>query len=397
MPVEHYRLVLLALDVDDLFALGDRGQRLVDDAQRFQRLRGCVQLSDAAIDQHQARHVLLFFLNPLVTAGYHLAHRGEVVHPDDVLNDELAVVGFLYLAVFPDHHRRDGFRALDMGDVEALNPLGQLRQHERVLQGFLDRFRRRLHDAEALIIRLLGILAHQVDQRALVAALRYVNLYPPLLAFREHFLQRDAIFEVHRNIYRVRHILLVQVDLLQQRRKEFSRLEARSAGHTAEVFPEELALVHDLAATHVEEIHRQHLVFVVIAEDIGIVALDGGDALLLVQQLDGRDEIAILRRQFILLALGCGCHTLLQGPREIGAPAFEDHPHVVYRFGVALGRGKAFNARPQAAPDVVLQARSRIAAIQVEFARGNQKVPVDQVDDSIGQARWKIRPEVERY
>ena len=194
----------------------------------------------------------------------------------------------------------------------------------------------------------------------------------------------------------MRHILLVQVNLLQQRGKELSRFEAGGADHVAQVFPEELALVDDLAAAHVEQVHRQHLVFVVIAEDVGIVALNGGDALLLVQQLDGRDEIAILGRQFVLLALGCGRHALLQRARQIGAAAFEKHPHVVNGFGVALGRGQSFHARSQAAPDVVLQARPRIVAVQVELARGNQKVPVDEIDDPIGQAGREVRPEVER-
>ena len=138
---------------------------------------GGVQLPDAAVDQHQARHGLLFLLHPLVAAGHHLAHRGEVVHALDALDDELAIVGLLHLAVFPHHHRRHRFRALDMRDVEALDALGQLRQHERVLQSFLDRLGRRLHHAEALIVGLLGILPDQVDQRALVAALRHVNLH----------------------------------------------------------------------------------------------------------------------------------------------------------------------------------------------------------------------------
>ena len=60
--VEHYGLVFLSVDVDDFFALGDRGQRLVDDFERFERLGGGVELSQAAIDQHQAGHRLFFFL-----------------------------------------------------------------------------------------------------------------------------------------------------------------------------------------------------------------------------------------------------------------------------------------------------------------------------------------------
>ena len=69
--------------------------------------------------------------------------------------------------------------------------LRQLGQHERVLQRLLNRLRRRLQHAEALIVGLLRVLPHQIDQRPLLAALRNVDLHPPLLALREHFLQRS--------------------------------------------------------------------------------------------------------------------------------------------------------------------------------------------------------------
>jgi hypothetical protein len=48
-----------------------------------------------------------------------------------------------------------------------------------------------------------------------------------------------------------------------------------------QVFPEEFSAVQDFSSAHVEEVHGQHLIFVVISEDIGIVAVDGGYALLL--------------------------------------------------------------------------------------------------------------------
>ena len=60
--VEHDRLVFLPVDVDPFFALGDRGQRLIGNSQRFQRLRGGVQLAQAAVDQNQSRPRQLFFL-----------------------------------------------------------------------------------------------------------------------------------------------------------------------------------------------------------------------------------------------------------------------------------------------------------------------------------------------
>ena len=91
----------------------------------FEGLRGGVQLAEAAVDEDQAGHRLLFFFAAAVAARDHLAHGGEVVDAFDGLDVELAVVGLLHRAVFPHDHGGDGFRALDVRDVEALDAAGQ--------------------------------------------------------------------------------------------------------------------------------------------------------------------------------------------------------------------------------------------------------------------------------
>jgi len=53
IAIEPDGLVLLAKYIDQLFALGDRRQRLVDDPKRFQRVSRRVKLSNAAVDQDQ--------------------------------------------------------------------------------------------------------------------------------------------------------------------------------------------------------------------------------------------------------------------------------------------------------------------------------------------------------
>ena len=117
-------------------------------------------------------------LQALVAARDHFAHGGEIVHALDCRDDELAVVGFLHLAVFPHHHRGHGFRSLNVGDVETLDALGEFGQGERVLQGFLDGAGVGLEHAETLVVRLLGVGAGQVDEVALVAALRDGDVTP---------------------------------------------------------------------------------------------------------------------------------------------------------------------------------------------------------------------------
>ncbi len=57
MMVEHDGIVFLSVDVNDLFSFRDRGERLVDDLESIECLSGGVELSEAAIDQDEARHV----------------------------------------------------------------------------------------------------------------------------------------------------------------------------------------------------------------------------------------------------------------------------------------------------------------------------------------------------
>ena len=61
-----------------------------------------------------------------------------------------------------------------------------------------------------------------------------------------------------------------------------------------EIFPEEFAAVDDFAAAEVEEVDGDHAVFAVVAEDVGIVVFDGGDALFFGKLVDGDEEVAIL-------------------------------------------------------------------------------------------------------
>jgi hypothetical protein len=52
--VEDDGVVLLAVDVDDLFALGDGGQRLGGEADLVEGVGGGVELAEAAVDQDEA-------------------------------------------------------------------------------------------------------------------------------------------------------------------------------------------------------------------------------------------------------------------------------------------------------------------------------------------------------
>ena len=90
--IEHHRVIFLPVDVDDLFAFRNGCKRLIDNLNGFERLCGRVQLPKAAVDQNQARHRLLFFLQTLVTARDHFSHRREIIHTFDRLDDEFSIV-----------------------------------------------------------------------------------------------------------------------------------------------------------------------------------------------------------------------------------------------------------------------------------------------------------------
>ena len=140
-----------------------------------------------------------------------------------------------------------------------------------------------------------------------------------------------------------------------------------------------------------EQVHRQHAVLVVIAEHVGIVPLGRGDALALLQLLDGRNKITISGRALILLPSRSLLHARVQRTAQVGGPSLQKQLHVAHRLLVELRRGQILHTRSQAALNVVLQARPRMKTGQVDLARRNQKIAVDQIDDPVCQVGREIR------
>src|SRR6266576_504241 len=228
-PIQHHRLVLLSIDVDDLLALCNGREWLQRDANLLERRVGRVQLTESTVDQDERRERFLVLLQPFVTALDHLAHTSEVIDAGDGLHLKLAVIGLLHSAVLPYHHGGHRLRALDMRDIEAFDPARQFLQRQCILQGLLNRLHSRLQYSKPLIVRLLRILAYQIDERTLFAALRCQNLNAPSRSLSQYLCEKCAIGKLHRHENRSRHVALVEIDLLQQRREEHRRAE-RSAG-----------------------------------------------------------------------------------------------------------------------------------------------------------------------
>ena len=166
---------------------------------------------------------LLFVLEAAIAALDDLAHGGEVVHAGDGLDLEFAIGCLFILPSSQTTMRGDGFRALDVGDVEALDAAGQLGQHERVGERLLNGLARRLEHAEALRVGLLGVLAGEIDERALFAALRHGDLDAVAGAFGEQRGEGFAVVEVDRDENGARDVVLVDVELLERGRRRRGR------------------------------------------------------------------------------------------------------------------------------------------------------------------------------
>ena len=160
-----------------------------------------------------------------VAAGDDLAHGGEVVDALDGFDFEFAVGALFHFAVFPDHHGGDGFRALDVGDVEALDGAGQVFEHERVLEGFLDGLAAGGQDAEALVVTLLCVLGGEVDEGTLFAALGDGDFYAMFGVVGEEAGEGGAVGEVDGDVDGAGDPGLVDVELLEEGGEEGAGLK----------------------------------------------------------------------------------------------------------------------------------------------------------------------------
>ena len=164
-----------------------------------------------------------------------------------------------------------------------------------------------------------------------------------------------------------------------------------------QIFPEKFAAVDDFAVAHVEKIDGEAAVFKVIAEDVGIIVeFDSGDALLLLELVHGGELIAQARGGLELLGFGGSHHARGEGALQLGVAAFEKQLRVADGLLVGFGRGEAFNAGTEAAMNVVLQAGARMIAREIDFATGQEKTAMDELDHAIGEVAGEVRAVISR-
>jgi hypothetical protein len=103
-----------------------------------------------------------------------------------------------------------------VGDVEALDAAGEFFEGEGVLEGFGDGLLRGDEDAEALVIGLAGVLADEIDEGALVAALGGGELDAAAGALGEDSGEEGAVGEVDGDVDGAGDVGLVEVELLEE-------------------------------------------------------------------------------------------------------------------------------------------------------------------------------------
>ena len=107
-------------------------------------------------------------------------------------------------------------------------------------------------------------------------------------------LQQIAVLEIGRNMNLDRNEWRIHVVLLQDGSEELAGIEGLL------VLPEQFALIDHPAAAHVKDRNGDHVVFLVVAEDVDVVIAHDGHLLPLGERLHRFDRVAIVGGDFIL-------------------------------------------------------------------------------------------------
>ena len=87
-----------------------------------------LHLAFAAVGDDEVWQLFAFFFESRIASAHHLTHRGIVVGTLHRLDVEMAITGFVRLAVDELHHASYGVVALEVGVVETLNDCWRFRQ-----------------------------------------------------------------------------------------------------------------------------------------------------------------------------------------------------------------------------------------------------------------------------
>ena len=229
-----------------------------------------------------------------------------------------------------------------------------------------------------------ALVSDQRQHGLLLAALRRVDLDAPAALFGQVLLQIVAVLEVHRHMNQAGNVLLIEVDLLQQRFEERWRIELEL------VLPEELAPVDDVAVAQVEQVDRDQRRLGVVGED----SASSPSAAAIFCFCSISSTVEIRSRRFAASSNRMFSEASSIRRRRVGAKiamaAFEEQPNVPHGLRVILIRRQPLDTRSEASMDVVLQARRFVNPVEIHLAGRDLENAVNEVHQPVRQIAREI-------
>ncbi len=233
------------------------------------------------------------------------------------------------------------------------------------------------------------VLLRHRHQVALASALGRGQLHPPApalgeplagqLRFRQGFGEQD--------LARRRDVL--RVELAHERGEHLPVAGARDAVEEEGLPPEQPALAHE------EELHARLRALAHDAHHVLVLLLGGDHLLPLAHGVERLHPVAQHRGALELHLLRGGLHLPGEASREVVALALQEALHVLHGGRVALA-GLPAGAGRVAAVDVVLQARPRQGAVDLDAARAEREQLPHQPERLAHRGGGIERPEVAR-
>src|SRR5690348_17267283 len=112
-----------------------------------------------------------------------------------------------------------------MGDIEALDAFGRLRQPKRRFKRLCHGFGGGLEHPESLHKRVASIFLDEFEKGMLFAALRVEQFNAMTGPLAEYVFEKLPFFEVHRRVNVARHIGCIEIKLLNERGQKLRRIE----------------------------------------------------------------------------------------------------------------------------------------------------------------------------
>ncbi len=319
---------------------------------------------------------------------------GEVVRPLHGLDAEPPVFPGPRLAVLEHDHAADRLRALEVGDVVALDAERRPRQAQGFGQLLQGGERLAMVGQPARVLageRIRRVPCGQIHECPLLATPgnAQVDRATPLL--RKEVLEvGHALPHPGWHVYLARDRGRAGVVLLEEARKDLVVGRLADGVQQVHVAPDHLAVTDD------EQGHRRLIVLARHPDHVELGPREGGHLLALHRALDRADLVAVLRRALVVLLLGGGGHLDPEGLDERLLAAFQEELDLL-DIGAIVVLRDGLDAGALAALDVVQQARPlerTLPVLDVDRAGAEREQPAHEVHRLVHARRRGVRAEV---